>query len=105
MMPIAIAREVEAAGFYSRSFVDLIIPTNIEVENLLQNTFENAADIDNFGYLMCPTTQGINRNSFKTTTMEEEVCSILCLDKPKTTVHSACYCSFWHKIPPFKSIR
>lgn len=65
MMPIAVFHDLPTLGFWTKSFVDLLMPTNIEVEYLLKNLFENMQDIDNFGALMVPTTQGINFQNFK----------------------------------------
>lgn len=66
-MPIHVAREISTGGFYGRSYVELQIPTNREVEALMCNLFENAMELDNLGILMLPTTMGINVNQLKKT--------------------------------------
>jgi len=64
-MPIAIFHDMPTVGFWTKSFVDLLLPTNIEVEALMKNLFENMQDLDNFGALMVPLNQGIDFENFK----------------------------------------
>ena len=65
MMPIGIARDLSMGGFYGRSFCSLLIPTNIEVEYMLKNLFENMQDLDAFGYLTLPLDMGINESQLR----------------------------------------
>ena len=66
-LPIGIARYIQTTGFYGRPFVSLVLPINIEVEYLLRSLFENAQDLDQFGYLMLPASMGIDVQQFKKT--------------------------------------
>lgn len=67
MMPVAVVRDIPTGGFYGRSFASMVIPTNYEVEYLMKSLFENAQDLDAFGYLMLPANMGIDVEQFKQT--------------------------------------
>jgi len=67
MMPLSIARYIDTGSFYGRAFVSVVRPTNVEVEYLLKQLFENAQDIDQFGILCLPTDMGIDVQQLKNT--------------------------------------
>jgi len=58
-MPIHIARDIPAGGFWGRSFCSILMPINVEIENTLANLLQNVQDADTFGLLCEPTTLGI----------------------------------------------
>ena len=64
MMPVLTFTDIPIGGFYGKAFVSLLLPTNIEIEYLLKATFENMTHLDHYGYLMVPTTEGINMEHF-----------------------------------------
>lgn len=60
-MPVNHARYMDVGGFYGRGYVDQFIPLNTEVEVMLDQLFENIADLDLFGFLCIPRTAGLHR--------------------------------------------
>ena len=59
-IPVAIGHYLNTGTFYGRSFVEILIPLNSEIEGMLSKLFENIQDLDLFGMLMIPTTLGID---------------------------------------------
>ena len=68
VMPIAIARYNHTGSFWGRSFCGPLIPINMEVEQMLENLFQNVKDLDNYGYTLIPSTWGIRKEHLKATT-------------------------------------
>lgn len=58
-MPIHIARDIPAGGFWGRSFCSILMPMNVEIENALASLLQNVQDIDAYGIMVEPTTLGI----------------------------------------------
>jgi hypothetical protein len=58
--PPQVITDVDVGNFWGRSFVDLLIPLNCEVEAALARQFQNVKDWDLFGVIYEPTTSGIN---------------------------------------------
>lgn len=58
-MPVRTISDIQVGGFWGRSYVDLLIPINTEVEITLRRAFQNVQDFDAFGLLMEPTTAGV----------------------------------------------
>ncbi len=58
--PIHTVRDIQVASFYGRSYVDMLIPLNVEMEHSMGKMFEYVADWDLYGYLLEPTTAGID---------------------------------------------
>jgi hypothetical protein len=46
-------------GFFGRSFVDLVMPVNAEMEYTIAKVFQNIQSLDNEGLLCIPTSAGI----------------------------------------------
>lgn len=61
-MPIGIARYLDTGGFFGRSLVELLQPTNAEHEQMLQSLFENVKDMDAYGMLFVPQHLGVSKN-------------------------------------------
>jgi hypothetical protein len=57
--PIHMARYMDIGGFWGRSYVDTLIPMNVEVEFMSSRLFQNIEDLDNLGILCEPTNLGI----------------------------------------------
>lgn len=57
-MPVRVARDVTVGGFYGRSFVDQLLPLNMESEYALSSVFQTVSDFDLYGLLMWPATLG-----------------------------------------------
>jgi hypothetical protein len=58
--PPQVITDVDIGSFWGRSFVDLLIPLNCEMEAALARQFQNVKDWDLFGVIYEPTTAGIN---------------------------------------------
>jgi hypothetical protein len=58
--PPQIITDVDIGNFWGKSFVDMLIPLNCEVEAALARQFQNVKDWDLFGVIYEPTTAGIN---------------------------------------------
>ncbi len=65
--PIGIARYDDIGRFYGRSWASKVIPLVMELESLLERLITNVKDMDRFGYIMIPTSSGINFEEFKDT--------------------------------------
>jgi hypothetical protein len=65
MMPLEVVRDIPVGGFYGKSFMSLIIPTNMQTEHLIKTMFSNAQELDAFGILFFPTSSGLNVQSLK----------------------------------------
>jgi hypothetical protein len=65
--PLYIARYIDTGSFYGRSMVELLYPTNLEVEYLMRRLFENAQQLDQMGILFLPNSSGIDVNQLKYT--------------------------------------
>ena len=57
-MPIRVIRDIPVGSFWGRSYVDLLIPINNEIEYALSSIFEAVADFDLYGLQLWPTTLG-----------------------------------------------
>jgi hypothetical protein len=57
-MPIRVIRDVTVGSFWGRSYVDMMIPFNNEIELALSSMFEAVADFDLYGLQLWPTTLG-----------------------------------------------
>lgn len=64
-MPIQIATDIQVGGFYGRSFVDLLIPLNTEMEYTIGKVFQNIQDYDLYGIMMEPTTSGVPQEIYR----------------------------------------
>ena len=64
IIPIHVANYIDVGGFWGKSFCELVLHINVEVEALLKSLFQNIEEMDLFGYLMVPTDQGIDLNAF-----------------------------------------
>ena len=58
--PPQVITDIDVGDFWGRSFVDLLIPLNCEMEAALARQFQNVKDMDLFGIIYEPTTAGIN---------------------------------------------
>jgi len=58
-MPANVCHDIKTGGFWGRSFVDLQIPLNVEMEYTLGKVFQNIQDLDAYGILCIPQTLGI----------------------------------------------
>jgi hypothetical protein len=65
IVPVHVIRDIPCGGFYGKSTFSLMRPTNIEVEHLIKQVFENAQDLDQFGFLLLPNDAGINVRQLK----------------------------------------
>ena len=59
-MPVRIVTAIEVGGFWGRSYTDLLIPINTEVEYMIGKVFQNIQEWDLYGLLMWPTSLGVN---------------------------------------------
>ncbi len=57
-MPIRIIRDTIVGGFWGRSFVDMLIPLNNEIEYALSSVFQGISDFDLYGLQLWPSTLG-----------------------------------------------
>jgi len=64
-MPIYTATDIEVGGFYGRSFVDMLIPMNTEMEYTIGKIFQNIQDYDLYGIIVEPTTTGMPAEIFR----------------------------------------
>lgn len=60
--PISIVRYYNTSGFWSRSYLDVLMPMNSEIEFMAASLFQNVEDMDLLGVLCTPTTLGIPSN-------------------------------------------
>ncbi len=58
-MPIQVIQDIQIGGFWGRSFVDLLIPLNTEIEYTASSVFQTVQDFEYYGLLMEPTTMGV----------------------------------------------
>ena len=58
--PPQLVADIDVGDFWGRSFVDILIPLNEEMEAALARQFQNVKDWDLFGLVCLPTTAGIN---------------------------------------------
>lgn len=63
--PPQVITDVDIGSFWGRSFVDLLIPLNCEMEAALARQFQNVKDWDLFGPIYEPTTAGINTRALR----------------------------------------
>ena len=57
--PIKIIVDIQAGGFWGKSWVDTLIPINIELEYTIARVFQNMQDWDIYGIQYEPTTAGV----------------------------------------------
>lgn len=57
-MPIRIIRDTIVGGFWGRSYVDMLIPLNNEIEYALSSVFQGISDFDLYGLQLWPSTLG-----------------------------------------------
>lgn len=58
-MPANVCHDIKTGGFWGRSFIDIQIPLNVEMEYTLGTVFQNIQDLDAYGILCIPQTLGI----------------------------------------------
>jgi hypothetical protein len=58
-MPVRIIRDVTVGSFWGRSFVDMLIPFNHEMEYAFSSLFEAVSDFDLYGLQLWPTSLGV----------------------------------------------
>lgn len=58
-MPIQMCNDINTGGFWGRSFVSVLLPMNIEMENTIGRQLQNVQDTDAYGLLCEPTTLGM----------------------------------------------
>ena len=58
-LPIRVIRDVTVGSFWGRSFVDLLIPLNNELEIALSSIFQAVSDFDLYGLQLWPATLGV----------------------------------------------
>ncbi len=58
-MPVQVIRDTTVGSFWGRSFVDLLMPLNQEVEYALSNIFQGVADFDLYGLQLWPASLGV----------------------------------------------
>ena len=63
--PPQVLTDVDVGNFWGRSFVDLLIPLNCEMEAALARQFQNVKDWDLFGVTYEPTTAGITTRAVR----------------------------------------
>lgn len=61
--PIKAVQDVSAGGFWGRSFVEICMPTNVEVENMIGRAFQNVQEMDLYGMMLWPTTLGASQGA------------------------------------------
>ena len=61
--PLTYARYTPTGKIYGRSFLGPLITLNDRVERMLENQFQNAIDLDNYGMLVVDATTGLNRKA------------------------------------------
>lgn len=59
-MPIQICNDMVTGSFWGRSFVSMQIPINVEMEDAMDNLFQNIQDMDTYGILTLPATLGVD---------------------------------------------
>jgi len=57
-MPVRVIRDVTIGSFWGRSYVDMMIPLNHEIEVAMSSLFEAVSDFDLYGLQLWPTTLG-----------------------------------------------
>ena len=63
--PPQVLTDVDVGSFWGRSFVDLLMPLNCEMEAALARQFQNVKDWDLFGVTYEPTTAGITTRAVR----------------------------------------
>lgn len=58
----SIARYIDTGSFWGRGFVELLIPTNENIEIMSNTLYNNVKQIDEFGILCLPSSMGINES-------------------------------------------
>ncbi len=58
-MPTQVIRDVTVGSFWGRSYVDLLIPLNNELEIALSSIFQSVNDFDLYGSQLWPATLGV----------------------------------------------
>ncbi len=64
--PLAVFRYITTGSYYGRSFVDINLALNYEIEKMLANMMQNVTDFDIHGVTVIPTTAGISAREFQT---------------------------------------
>lgn len=67
-MPLNIATYDDTNQFYSKGFVERLLPGALREEKLLHRLLTNTSDFTKFGMLMVPMDQSIDLQNFKATT-------------------------------------
>jgi len=57
-MPVRVVRGIPTGSFWGRSYVDMLIPLNNEIEYAMSSLFQAVADFDLYGFQLWPTTLG-----------------------------------------------
>jgi hypothetical protein len=63
--PPQIITDIDIGNFWGRSYCDLLIPLNCEIEGALARQFQNVKDWDLFGVTYEPTTAGITTRAVR----------------------------------------
>jgi hypothetical protein len=63
--PPQIVTDVDIGNFWGKSFVDMLMPLNCEMEAALARQFQNVKDWDLFGVIYEPTTSGITDRAIR----------------------------------------
>lgn len=63
---VTTVHDIDVGGFFSRSWMELQIPINSEMEGAIGNTFQNVKTFDNYGVTLVPTNFGLNNHALMT---------------------------------------
>lgn len=64
--PVTTVHSIDVGGFYSRSWMELQIPLNSELEGAIGRSFQNVRELDLYGTTLIPTNFGLNRQALVT---------------------------------------
>jgi hypothetical protein len=61
--PITTLHDIDVGSFYGRSWMELQIPINAELEGAIGRTFQNVKNLDMYGFTMVPMNMGVARQA------------------------------------------
>lgn len=64
----SVCRDFDVAGFWGRSFCEMILPLNREEELMLSNLFKNVQEFDQLGLTLIPRTWDVRRHQLQGST-------------------------------------
>ncbi|MFH0981817.1 MAG: hypothetical protein V2A79_09790 [Planctomycetota bacterium] len=64
--PVTTIHSIDVGGFYGRSWMELQIPLNSELEGAIGRSFQNVRELDLYGTTLVPTNFGLTRNALVT---------------------------------------